>query len=107
MNKQDWFQLCSPTRDFREILRKYEEEIKMLQEACTVEMERVKPILSSAIEGVNSLQRGDIYDLKGLTKSHEGVDLTMQAVLLLLKVDVLPNELAWDAVKRQNIFTLE
>ncbi|KAI8915663.1 hypothetical protein EDD86DRAFT_252502 [Gorgonomyces haynaldii] len=78
----------------KEMLRKYEDEVKILLEACSVEIERVKPGLGLAINGVSALQRGDIYDLKGLTKSVEGIELVMQAVLLLLKFELLPNELA-------------
>jgi hypothetical protein len=84
----------------KDSLEKCEEEVASLYEICSAELERYRPAVHASVKSVGALDRGDIYDLKGLTKFSKGIELVMEAVLVLMKFEMQPDEPAWDSVKR-------
>ncbi|KAJ3276077.1 Dynein heavy chain 1, axonemal [Terramyces sp. JEL0728] len=83
-----------------EINARYMEEMEYLRSLCTTEIEKVIPPLQEAIAAVESLDRADIYDLKGLTDPSKSILTVLECVVILQKFDVKPGEQMWEAVKR-------
>jgi hypothetical protein len=84
----------------REALAKNQEEVAYLQHFCVNEVDKLMPSIEEAIRKVQTLTRGDIYELKGLVEPSATVLLVMESVVLLLKFEVKPGESSWNAVKR-------
>jgi hypothetical protein len=84
----------------KESNQRSEEEISVLDHLFVNETEKLMPNILNALERVESLQRGDIYDLKGLDDPSDPVLFCLEATILILKYERKKTETIWDASKR-------
>jgi hypothetical protein len=84
----------------KEALVKNQEEVAYLRHFCVNEVEKLMPSIEEAVRKVQTLTRGDIYELKGLVEPSATVLLVMESVVLLLKFELKAGESSWNAVKR-------
>ncbi|KAJ2999081.1 Dynein heavy chain 3, axonemal [Globomyces sp. JEL0801] len=86
-------------KELDQLNRAKEEEV-YLKHLCVSELEKLLPSVQDANRGIESLQRGDIYDIKGLNEPSKNVLSVMEAVVFLIRYDLKPGESIWNGIKR-------
>jgi hypothetical protein len=83
-----------------ELLARNHDEVSFLDTFLKAEIEKHKLEITEISQRLNSLSRGDIYDLKGISDPSESVKSILEATMLLLKFEMKPGESGWEGSKR-------
>ena len=77
------------------VAKKQAEETKLIADSAQADLDEAMPALESAVKSLNALNKADIVEVKGFPKPPPLVQMTMEAVCLLLgeKTD-------WDTAKK-------
>eukprot|EP01083_Nonionella_stella_P245320 852816_1 len=77
------------------VVAKQAEETKIVQQDAQGDLDRALPALDAASSALNSLNKSDISEVKGMAKPPAGVVMVLEAVMILLK-----EKTAWDNAKK-------
>jgi len=85
------------------------QEAQVLSDECEAAMDEVRPIIEKATEALNKVQKDDFNDIKGASKVVTILELTFQALCLIMdpptvterNPDTLKNEVNWWATSKK------
>jgi len=77
------------------IVGKQAAETKAVQQDAQADLDKALPALEAAATALNSLNKGDISEVKGMAKPPQGVVMVLEAVMVLLN-----EKTAWDNAKK-------